>query len=361
MRYLLLFSLALWIANTAAAADYISYHKAVNKAEEYIFIHNQPDSGLAVYTQLFKDFDFVYAGDCMIALQIALLNGNEKAFVRFTEKAFRNGMMLRHFKRIYSIRKSPFYLKDTTRFERLYRECRPHYLKRIDTAVLRQMMQLFVDDQLVKNGPKNRTETERQYNERYTPLIALSFRQLNTIIMQKGFPLDQLIGIGQRDIMKELKIDAPDINEYYWRNKNRNEYAIREDQFIIDEYLMYSSFLFPLLIHYRPAFTSYSDSFYQAQIAAGHIHPKDIGFLNDNYYGYNHGGNPVLQVHTGFSAVGVRPGNRMQPNSLFVPDSIINRYRAKWFIAPIEQDRKKWQFMTEHKLDFGWGYAGMRS
>lgn len=104
------------LSTTIYAKDYSDYHRAINKAEEHIFIHSKIDSGINLYSKIFKEFDFVYAGDCLIAIQIALYANNEKAFLNFTEKAFQNGLMLRNFKKVYY--KSPCIL--LKRYRKIY-------------------------------------------------------------------------------------------------------------------------------------------------------------------------------------------------------------------------------------------------
>ena len=104
----LLFSIFILVNINVVAKDYSNYHRAINKAEEYIFVHNKIDSGISLYNKIFKEFDFVYAGDCLIAIQIALYANNEKAFLNFTEKAFQNGLMLRNFKKVYYINHHAF-------------------------------------------------------------------------------------------------------------------------------------------------------------------------------------------------------------------------------------------------------------
>jgi hypothetical protein len=184
--------LALFISTqTLRAKDYSDYHRAINKAEEYIFVRSKIDSGLNLYSKIFKEFDFVYAGDCLIAMQMALYANNEKAFLNFTEKAFQNGLMLRNFKKVYYIKRHTFYLKDTAKFIQLYKINRPHYLARIDTAALKEIHALKAEDQLVKNRikwPNGQFESERDYRRRYTPLIEKTIEKLKKLLSKKVFP-----------------------------------------------------------------------------------------------------------------------------------------------------------------------------
>jgi hypothetical protein len=356
-----LFIIILFSANELFARDYTDYHKAINKAEGYIFLQNKIDSGLILYDKIFAEFDFVYAGDCITAMQMALYNNNEEAFLSFTKKAFQNGLMLRNFKKIYYIKKHALYLKDTLRFEALYRNNRSHYLKRIDTAVLKKMYYLKVDDQLNKNGLKNIKESRESYEKRYKPILTNVVKRLNEIVSDKGIPLDRIIGIDQKDIMKELKLSCPDLEEFYWKNKNSSSTFISLDQFQIQEWLLFSHFYFPIMIHSQNIMRKFDDSAgFLKQLRLGNIHPKDIAFFYDNFNGYNNSFNPLYKENTCFYGVGVRP-SKMYKDALFVPDALINKCRAGIYLPPIEQDRAKWKFMESNKMNYGWGYTGVRS
>ncbi|MES2479300.1 MAG: hypothetical protein V4561_09440 [Bacteroidota bacterium] len=359
-KYTTLFIL-LFIKLPVAAMDYADYHRGINKAEEFIFVKNKFDSGINLYTKIFKEFDFVYAGDCLIAMQIALYVNNEKAFINFTEKAFQNGLMLRNFKKVYSIKHHSLYLKDTAKFILLYKSNRPHYLARIDTAALKTMHALKAEDQLVKNSikwPNGQFEFHKERQKRYLPLIEKTIAELKKIAFEKGFPSDKIVGIDQSDIMRELKLNSPDMMEYWWRNKNRNECVIEKGQFQSDEDYLYSYYNIPPIIHHPKVYDIFDESYYIQQIKLGNIHPKDVAVFHDNTYtnGIN---TPDVPVGRCFFGCGVMAENKA--NDRKVKDIIINECRAKWFIAPIENDRAKWKFMQEHKMNYGWGWMGKRS
>jgi hypothetical protein len=216
-----------------------------------------------------------------------------------------------------------------------------------------------------KNSIKNNDikENDKDFEKRYKPILNNIMIKLNEIITKYGVPLDRLIGVSQRDIMKELKVNFPDLMDLYLINKNKSLSPINQNQFSIQEELLYSSFFFPIIIHYQNLFGKYDSTLLIKQIELGNIHPKDVAFLNDNYFQYNWGGHnseKKLLTNTCYFSVGMSY-NKLKANSLFVPDSIINKCRAKLMIAPIEQDRAKWIFMIENKMNFGWGYNGCRS
>ncbi|MDI9319946.1 MAG: hypothetical protein QM530_05655 [Phycisphaerales bacterium] len=362
---LLLFTAIYFVSLQSIAQDYREYHKAINKAEEFMFIKGDIDLGIKIYNNIFNSYDFVYTGDCLIAMQMALYKNNERAFLNFTKKAFQNGLSLKNFKKVWYIKNHNFFQKDTIFFEKIYSENRAHYLNRIDTNILKQIYYLFMDDQLEKNSIKKNgiKENNQEFEMRYKPALNRIMNKINEIITSNGVPLDRIIGISQKDLMKELKVNFPDLMDLYLINKNKSISTINRNQLIIQEELLYSSFFFPIIIHYQNLFRKYDSTLLIKQIGLGNIHPKDVAFLNDNFFQYNWGGHnseKKLLSNTCYYSVGMSY-NKLKANSLFVADSIINKCRTKLYIAPIEQDRAKWVFMIENKMNFGWGYNGCRS
>jgi hypothetical protein len=166
------------------------------------------------------------------------------------------------------------------------------------------------------------------------------------------------VGIDQADIMRELKLDAPDMLEYWWRNKNTNECVIVKGQFQSDEEYLFCDYNIPPIIHHPKVYDIFTEQFYLQQIKLGNIHPKDFAVFHDNTYtnGIN---TPDVPIGRCFFGCDVRAENK--PNDRKVKDSMINECRARWFIAPIENDRAKWKFMQEQKMNYGWGWMGKRS
>ncbi len=136
--------------------NYVDYHKGINHAEQLIFVHHKIQDGLKVYDTIFNEYDFVYVGDCINALQMALYQNDEISFLNFTQKAFQNGLHLRNLKNIKYVKNHAIYLKDTSVIQHSFNRNRSHYVNRIDTSLLKEIVQLFTRDQLNKNGLKNR-------------------------------------------------------------------------------------------------------------------------------------------------------------------------------------------------------------
>lgn len=348
------------LQSVAGDVTYIGYHQSINKAESLVFVRNQPDAGLAVYRAVFRDYDFVYVGDCITAMQIALFRGNEALFLEFTNKAFANGHRKSHFRYLKYIRNHDIYIRNKLMLDSLYPVLRARYLSRIDTAALNDMCRLFANDQLVKNGLNGGNESQTSREKRYGADYKTTWKSVLQLIRDKGFPSDRLLGIDQNSLIRELRLKTPDLIDYYQAFKAGNATYLDKGQFVLDDYSFSSTLILYIWIHGNilkdNPYYFFDTSFYKHQIALGNIHPKDIAMINDGAYGYRDQQIDSTGVYFG---VGLRASHT--PNSLFMPDSMLNRCRAMLFIAPVEQDRAKWKFMEQHQMFYGWGYVGTRS
>lgn len=339
------------------AQDYIEYHRQLNRADYLMFVRNEFDSGLNVYNQAFNKYDFVFVKDCVIAIQISLFRKRDQLSLRFIEKAFQNGLKLSHLRGFHYIANSEFYRKNGALVERLYIHNRPIYLKRVNFSLLNQVNRLFAADQAIKNGPQGDAKKFARFRVGYRVKIKESIEQLKKVSIEFGFPSDRLIGIDQNDIMKETKMsykDLPDYFEYYGSRETSNRITL--SQFQHEERFLSSHLILPLMHHLERAYYEFPISFYQNEIKKGNIHPKDVAAINDFPYA------TLPPDPIGKDSIYYGVGVRFQAaNSLCIPDSLINRNRSFLGIQKIEYDRKKWQFMYEHKMDFIFGYVGCRS
>lgn len=206
--------------------------------------------------------------------------------------------------------------------------------------------------------PNGQFESSKVRSKRYLPLIEKTIETLKKIAFEKGFPSDRIVGLDQADIMRELKLNAPDMIEYWWRNKNKSEHNIIIEQFGSDELLLFSDYFIPPMLHHPKVYDIFTEEFYRQQLKLGNIHPKEVAFLHDFKY-VNGKHTPELPRGRCFFGVGIKGVNA--PNDRKLNDSAINECRAKWFIAPIENDRAKWKFMHEKYMNYGWGYVATRS
>lgn len=345
--------------------DYREYHTQIIKAEEEIFVNNNLDRGLTIYLKTFREFDFVFASDCATAMQIALHRTNPVAFLYLADKGTQNGLLVNHLDKIPYISQHQMYLHYRDTIQKMVQRNRPQYLAGIDTGALKTMYMLYARDQAEKNGKKGTPFKERDHI--YEPLIARTMDELKQVILDRGWPSDKLIGIYQRNIMEELNIDAPELEDYYALYKQvYPDNVFSWSQFVITEKYLGATLFYPVMAHYASHYTNvyFPDEVYMQEIAKGNLHPKDFGYLMDHLYS-NYPREPRKpDVSKGQYYFGV--SRYFYPDSIAVskpfpiPLNEVNRLREKFYMPPFEQDRAKLSFAKEHGMNLGWGYSGTR-
>lgn len=345
------------VASSAAQKSYFEYHTQINLTEKMMFVDNNVKGGLAQYESVFSAYDFVYAGDCIIAVQMAIYGADKTRFQYFVRRAFENGVSWKHLRGIPYIAKSDFFTRDSAILKSYYPNARKKYLSRIDTEALKEMYHIFYDDQLNKNLLKEGTETHQAFVERYRPVFANLIGRVNKLISRIGLPMERNLGLTQQNIMSELKLDCPDLLDIYYRNKNSCRTILVKDQFVVDEWNFASNYYLTIIVHQQNILDQFDSSLLRSQIGLGNIHPKDVAFLLFNFYRDHK--TPVgiqrPQFLVGFNQ------DRLKPNCGPVPDSVVNTYRVPLYLPPIEQDRAKWKFMQDQGMYFIWGYCGFRA
>ena len=198
-----------------AIADYRIYHKNIQKAERFIFMDQKVEEGLKIYCQTFQEFDFVFAGDCVTALQIALYKGDKNQSLFFAEKAFKQGVTLYFLNKIDYIKQNKLWISAQVELQKAYKLSRQKYLHQIDTSMLHKVIEWYALDQLNKNGLTNKKETSKEYISRYKPIIGHVNEQVQKMIVLTGIPTDRLIGIDYDSTFFELGSSAKDLWQYY--------------------------------------------------------------------------------------------------------------------------------------------------
>ncbi|OSZ82054.1 hypothetical protein CAP35_01935 [Chitinophagaceae bacterium IBVUCB1] len=356
---ILIFVFMLGVTFKSKCQDYIKYHQSIANAERKIFVENKIVDGLALYVKTFENYDFIFLQDCVTAMQIALMLNDENKFIVLITKGAKNGLLLRHLTAIRYINTHPIFTKQKITVIEIIKQNRQFYLRRLDTAIVKEVYSLYAWDQLEKNALLH--ETVPQYNLRYKNAINTTFKKFKEVIDRKGFPADKLIGIDQNDIQYELKTGRQDLKVYYYKYKK--EYRVKQEQFELEEEFLASTLYFPILLHYEHQFSNYklfNDSFFVSQIAKGNMHPKDVASIYDMEYIVYPAKIPDISKGQCFFGVGLLD-TFFESHPLPTSDMIINNCRSKFFIPPIENDRLKYRFLKQHGMHAAWGWDGMRS
>lgn len=357
---LLLITLLCLSAQLSAAQNYLEYHTNIEQAEKAIFVDRKIKEGLQLYVNTLEQYDFVFVCDCVVAMQIALLDSNEQAFLTICNKAMYNGLLPKHLLKLPYIRKHPMYIKNKDTLISMYRIGRPHYLKRIDTSALQQMYALYAYDQMEKNGPVK--EADIRNPNIYKKQITKTWSDLAQLIRTKGWPSDKTIGINQQDFMHELKTGTPELIEYYYKFKN--DYRISKGQLSFEDYRFHSTLFFAIMAHYTnryPDHRFFPDEFYIEQIKQGYLHPGDLCYVLD--FEHRNDGREILTKRAKdgwYFGSGVVGRYGICDTSYMAPFEYINKARARYYMGPVETDLAKWNFMLEYKMFFVFGYDACR-
>lgn len=233
------------------------------------------------------------------------------------------------------------------------------------------MYSLYGYDQMEKNPMKGEGFGTKS-DHRYKPQIEKTWAELKQLIQEKGWPSDKLIGIEQKDIMKELKTGTPDMMDLYELYKDGYNYNISAGQFTLEEYELHSNLFFAIMVHYGGYFgyNFFPDEVYIQQIEAWHLHPKDIAYVLDFDVVANHDSAATANRRLNMRWFGTSRAGRPKPVTLSsyilpvegYPKQIekINAARAKFYIKPVETEIAKDQFRHRNKMYMGWGYSACR-
>jgi hypothetical protein len=267
--------------NATCQPNYFDYHKRIIKAEEQLLDSNYT-AAFDTYSGVFKDYDFVFARDCIIAAEFAYSERKKTLALEYLSKAFQMGVMPTH------LQYCPIFQKNSTdtgffrAARRIYTLGRKKYLARIDKVVLIELLEIKWNDQLYKNTMTPYT----LYSGGIVKMDSLMTTNLNRtikLIKAKGiFPGQYNIGILHNGILKELGIDSPkSLLERYKNLPPHNSYIVIEGQFDIDKGLenISSDIGMGALYHQPCAIAKIGKATLMACIKNGSLHPNDYAVL----------------------------------------------------------------------------------
>lgn len=334
------------LCNAQGKRSYLRYHDSVRVIENDFFEEGDTSKKiLERYRRLFETYDFVYLQDCYTAMQIAIFLGDEKHFMKFMEKATKNGLTRSNLNGFQYILKSDIYKKNEKAIGFMITEHRPHYLSRINKELLVQFVKIYAEDQAQKNclTGESTADCMRRYNSAYQ----VELEKVMKLIAKYGMPSDKLIGVDQKDILQELAIHNADLAHYY--QKFKGFYNIAPSQYELDNRAVASTLMIPLMWHGNCSYLGLKP-FLDRELEKGNIHPRDIAIIKDEDYRsvnlcesrdsvyYNIGDEQLLQL------------SRQK----------INLNRANGFICSFEADSVKTVYQDRYKMVLRYGFLGKR-
>ena len=312
--------------------DYCSYHQLINEAEYSYFIEQNVDSCLNYYDVAFRNFDFVFVKDLVIASQIAYFEG--KNYRKYIIQAFKFGLKLNHLKDIQLFNLIIDSLLCDKELQNEYEQYRKEYLSTINFPYLLYIYDLYMDDQLHK----------RYDDIEYEKYLIDKIVNLKQQILKNGFPGNKTIGIDCDNIFTEIGKPKLDLNFQKKKLSKIYSYICTNDG------LLAQTITIPFLYHNPCSFCELEDMLIEL-LKKGEIHPRYIGLIYDNMY--SSGKKRLIECK--------KPNIN---NGLFMLDPYCkygllnfdrkktNEIRKKWYVAPIEVD----EAMKEYENKYGFNF-----
>lgn len=267
----------------SATADYRTYYRLVNVAEE-TFVNKRDKSCLAYYDSAFSACKKPYVKDIYIAAQICYYLGDTSLFLNYTGMAFKNGLPLS------SIRSAPI-LRNIDhsvlypKIKALY--ARYNDLPKPDLALREEVLKKCYESDSIKMGMgRDQAKIQAFYNSEN------AFRDyLFESCLSKGiFPNEHLVGIAT-DTMYQA---------FLKRNRKKDLYgafyasgpfasATGSENDSKTDYELLSKYALSVLIHSKCAFWKYRKQLWQA-VLNGYMQPKEYGLLHETSVAWNQDG-----------------------------------------------------------------------
>ena len=233
MKYYLTY-IFLCLYFTGFSQDYFRYNKSVSSAESFV-LKAEYKNALLIYDSLFSEYNFCFAHDCFVALQVATLTKDSSRMHNYIIKCFKSGIRMDYIEHdtiTQELKKDKNWLQFKPIQDSLYLE----YIKRIDKKLLSLTIELNAIDQHYRNNhevlhwkhPIRRT----LWNLRWLKEIQIIVDdKLYPVLLEKGYLGEKTIGI--KESWMSYSFTSNSINNsivrlmlmHYYSNKHRVNYS----------------------------------------------------------------------------------------------------------------------------------------
>lgn len=342
-----------------SSVNYLKYYQKQNVADSLIYLVKDFKSGFSIYRQLFEEYDFVWLEDCMRLVQLSLLYSDDKMLDLSFRKAFENGLELDKIRFInrgcpctfYSDYKLKVglldqYVKENTKkLEKLFREHRKDYLRRMDTSALVRIIEGHVKDELFKVYKKEMNIPFKQFRDRWDTILFENYKFISASYFSGKYIGAINTGYYSEQLMYDLDLRSASVD--HLKNKFYEKYNLVEDSCgegyskiptVSDDYFKSGSPLFITYYHDMERFYRLLTKHYKNLVKGGYLHPKEYAViaqkLNRNEF----------EIHP------------IQLNKAASKFHEINMKRRAYYLPSIEIDIAKHNFGHENKLQLFFGF-----
>lgn len=336
---------------SSAQLGYDTYHQQINNAERCMFLQNNYDSARYYYDKTFKEFDFCFLKDCIIAAELAAFYKDDSSCIRYILKGFDNGLKLTQLLDIRGVFWSSWRVTVFDTFIARYEVAkylgseypgrRYKYIHRIDSTMRRLVNEIYMFDQIAKLCTDMGGGCNHKYDypeNKLTPLF-------DSLIRTVGYPGERIAGIDDVGLATELNMPEEEPRAIFKRLK-RSDSTLKNVQeglthiFFMD-FTCYSTRI-PFI--YNSCAYNIFKPYFLDQVKKGNIHPREVAaiFQRSGYYMTN----PKCHITD-------KASYRISSyNSDIKPADIVksNEKRAAMYICSNELDFAKADFQQKHRI-----------
>ena len=204
VKYFLLFFF-LSLSFSLFSQDYYAYYEFVKKGRGFV-AEEDYEAALEAYEACFESFDFVFARDCIHALQVASVLKDKDAQLSFSARALRQGVPLTFLEKmevLKGFRASTYWDSLLQAEDSLVLQ----YQSTIDTLLREEIRAMFTQDQLYREEYYGSLFRRRSIGKKWEALNADQVERILQICREKGFPGEQLIGLDSEQFHEKLTIN----------------------------------------------------------------------------------------------------------------------------------------------------------
>ena len=344
------------ITSTDTSINYNEYHAKIIEAEELIFIKKDSIGGLKSFKEAFQMYDFVFVDDCIEAFQLACLYKNDSLALYFIKRAIDNGFRINtlfylncgsphNFYNDKDIRVAvhkDFMRKHETELRKYQNNTFDKYLKSINAALLKKLIEHHTKEQIYKNNhPELGYKTIEKQHEAYAKVCDTNLDFIESLYKKNIFIGVKNIGWLSNDLLSQLNITyltsenelAPSILAKYNLPEN-SDIPVQKGDDVFSMNMVYN-----ILFHNKKSYQTLN-SYKEEAIRLGYLHPREYASLQ-----YRRGKAP-------------KEGDMcLEPFWREIKDTTeINKMRKKANLPRYEVDYQKFLFAQKHKVKLSFGF-----
>ncbi len=320
-KFLVLITSLLFNAGMKGQNSYLTYHNIIVESENQIAEENFSDA-LVLLDSAFNSVDWAFTKDYIIAAQLAAIQKDKDACLKYIEKAMEGGYNCDCFKKHYQVNS---FLSDNE-WEMLASK-QADYKKKYLATIDRDLSYEF--------SRRYREEQNSKMNEQYPIILRSNYDRIISLMDSLVFVSDRVVGIDE-------KLLDP--------NKEQGPAGL-------DDCGAGNSKVIVTLLHSYDPISHFGIDRFQETIRQGHLHPRELASIY-SYTGYK--GSKAYKWTIPWQETSDHPRPELKLNFMIPEDlsdmSRVNRDRAMIGICSYETDEKIRDVGVKYKMRLRFAY-----